>query len=326
VNLIGDHTDYTGGLVFPMAIDRGTTIEASIGGTRIELSSDAVDGAASIGLPVDGGVDAITPEWARFVAAMARRLGATTGLTGTVSSNIPAGAGLSSSAALECAVGLALGFTGSPTELAVTARDAEHDATGVPTGIMDQLCIASGRAGHATLIDCRSLHVTYVPIAEDVDVVVEFVAHRTLVGSGYADRVAECAAAEEIVGPLRDAREGDLGAIADATVRRRARHVVTENGRVLAFAAALRADAFGDAGALMAASHASLRDDYEVSTPAVDDAVAFLARLPGVFGVRLTGGGFGGCIVALTERGALPPRPGRWLVRAADGARVLARA
>ena len=193
VNLIGDHTDYTGGLVFPMAIDRGTTIRYTPGADRVILSSDAEPEPIGLTLPVEIEPGAMTPAWGRYVAAMAAELLAGTGIRGTVSSDIPAGAGLSSSAALECAVGLALGFDGSPIDLALAAQRAEHAATGVPTGIMDQLCIAAATAGHATMIDCHTLGITQVPVPGEVDVVVEFIAHRTLVGSAYADRVAECA-------------------------------------------------------------------------------------------------------------------------------------
>ncbi len=186
VNLIGDHTDYTGGLVFPMAIDRGTTVDYSPGGDSIQLRSDAEDGDVDITLPFTGDASTVRPRWGTYVAAMAAEIGVTTGLIGDVTSDIPAGAGLSSSAALECAIGLALGFDGTPTDLALAARRAEHAATGVPTGIMDQLCIAAAQAGHATMIDCHTLVVTQVPVPTDIDVVVRFVAHRTLVCDGHA--------------------------------------------------------------------------------------------------------------------------------------------
>ncbi len=318
VNLIGDHTDYTGGLVFPMAIDRGLTIDVAVDGSRIDLTSDAEADAIAIDLPFRGDPRSMSPAWGRYVAAMARELNAASGITGNVRSTIPAGAGLSSSAALECGVGLALGFDGSPTELALTAQRAEHAATGVPTGIMDQLCIAAAVEGHATMIDCHTLDVSHVPVPDDIDVVVIFVAHRTLVGSAYADRVAECARAEEVVGPLRLASIDTIErAELDDVARRRGRHVVTENQRVRAFADALQRAEYASAGTIMSASHRSLSIDFETSTPAMDAAVADVMSLPGVFGARITGGGFGGCIVALSEPGAISDG---WRVRASVGA------
>jgi galactokinase len=321
VNLIGDHTDYTGGLVFPMAIDRGTTIEFDTGGPTIELRSDAEDAAIDIGLPVEDDPSTVTPRWGSYVAAMARELGATIGIGGTVTSTIPAGAGLSSSAALECAVGLALGFEGSPVELALAAQRAEHAATGVPTGIMDQLCIAAATRGTATMIDCHTLEVTHVGVPDDLDVVVRFIAHRTLVGSAYADRVAECRAAEDVLGPLRTSSLAAIEAAdLDDRVRRRARHVVSENRRVIEFATALTSGDYSTAGALMTDSHRSLAHDFETSTSTMDRAVADLVASPGVFGARMTGGGFGGCVVAICEPGALTDG---WVVEASDGARAL---
>ena len=225
------------------------------------------------------------------------------GIRGHVSTTIPVGAGLSSSAALEVAAALALGSTLAPTNLAVLCRRAEHLATGVPTGIMDQLCIAAARDGHGTLIDCRSLDVTHVPIPDDVEFVVRFIAHRTLKGSEYADRVAECAAAEDVVGSLRDATMAALDRIADDTVRARARHVVSENARVLAFVAALGAGDHATAGEVMYEGHESLARDFATSTPAMDAAVADLRATPGVLGARMTGGGFGGCVVAMCRPG-----------------------
>lgn len=320
VNLIGDHTDHTGGLVFPMAIDRGTSIEFEPRGDTVRLSSDAEAEPVEFPLPFDGDPSTVTPRWGTYAAAMAVEIAAEDGLTGTITSTIPAGAGLSSSAALECAVGLALGFEGTPTELALAARRAEHAATGVPTGIMDQLCIAAATDGHATLIDCSTLDVVQVPISTEIDVVVRFVAHRTLVGSAYIDRVAECARAETVVGPLRHARLDDVDGARtrlDELAWRRARHVVTENQRVRDFTTALTAGDFVTAGDLMVASHESLRTDFDTSTPAMDDAVTALATAPGVFGARMTGGGFGGCVVAICEPGSISDG---WVVRASPGA------
>ncbi|MFK7918836.1 MAG: galactokinase [Ilumatobacter sp.] len=320
VNLIGEHTDYTGGLAFPMAIDRGTTLTASRLESSIRLTSADADGELDISLPFDGDPAAVVPQWGSFVASMAREVAATSGLSGHLESNIPAGAGLSSSAALECAIGLALGFDGPPLELAQTARRAEHAATGVPTGIMDQYCIAAATQGHATLIDCHDLSVEQVPVPDDVDVVVRFIAHRTLLGSAYADRVDECARAEAEIGPLRSATLDEVARISDDTAMRRARHVVNENQRVRDFAAALRAGDYTTAGTLIAASHASLRDDFDTSTDQMDAAVDALNATDGVFGARMTGGGFGGCLVAMCEPGAVTEG---WLVTASAGARVL---
>jgi galactokinase len=184
---------------------------------------------------------------------------------------------------------------------------------------MDQLCIAAGRAGQATMIDCRSLEVSHVPVPESVKVVVRFVASRRLEGSEYATRVAECAAAEAVVGPLRDVALRDLAAIADERIRRRAVHVVSENARVRSFAAAMSSYDFGLAGEIMLEGHRSLAENYDTSTPEMDRAVCELAETPGVYGARMTGGGFGGCVVALCEPDA---RVDGWVVLASDGARV----
>lgn len=320
VNLIGDHTDYTGGLVFPMAIDRGITIRYRPDTDRVMLTSDTEPDPIDFGLPVEVEPGTATPVWGRYVVAMAAELGASTGFRGAISSDIPAGAGLSSSAALECAVGFALGSDGTAVDLALAAQRAEHAATGVPTGIMDQLCIAAATADHATMIDCHTLDITQVRVPGEIDVVVEFVAHRTLVGSAYADRVAECARAESVIGPLRAATLDDIGRARhhlDDIAWRRARHVVTENERVRAFAAALTRADYRRAGRLMNASHDSLRADFGTSTPDMDAAVERLSSTPGVFGARMTGGGFGGCVVALCEPGALASG---WVVHAARGA------
>ena len=304
VNLIGEHTDYTGGLVFPMAIDRWTTIDYNITGSGIVLDSADADGTVSIALGKSFDA-AMTPSWGRYVGAVASLLDSPRGISGHVSTTIPVGAGLSSSAALEIAVALALGSSLSSSELAQLTRRAEHLATGVPTGIMDQLSIASARDGHGTMIDCRTLEVTHVPIPTDVKIVVRFIAHRTLVGSAYADRVAQCAAAESIIGPLRDASLTDVAAITDETIASRARHVITDNARVVSFASALASGDYGTAGEIMSDCHRSLAEDFAISNDQMNAAVQDMRAIPGVFGARMTGGGFGGCIVALCEPDAV---------------------
>jgi galactokinase len=320
VNLIGDHTDYTGGLALPMAIDRGTTLTAARDAGRIHLTSSDGEGVVDFALPFERNPAEFSPQWGSFVASTAQQLGATMGFAGHLVSDIPAGAGLSSSAALECVIALALGFDGTPLELAQATRRAEHAATGVPTGIMDQYCIAAAIAGSATLIDCNDLSVEHVPVPGEIDIVVRFVAHRTLVGSAYADRVDECALAEAEIGPLRTASLDDVAEIVDDVVRRRARHVVNENQRVRDFTVALRAADYAAAGRLMAESHASLRDDYDTSTDHMNAAVDELNATDGVFGARMTGGGFGGCLVALCRPGSVTDG---WVVKASAGARVL---
>ncbi|MEI7618973.1 MAG: galactokinase [Actinomycetota bacterium] len=319
VNLIGDHTDYTGGLVLPMTIDRWTVIEGSRSGGAIALTSADEPHPVGIALPVDN-PSTVEPHWGRYVAGVAAELGATTmPIRGHVTTTIPVGAGLSSSAALEVAAALALGFEGTAADLAQLARRAEHRASGVPCGIMDQLCIAAGVADHALLIDCRTLEIEAVPVPHNVDVIVQFVAHRTLAGSEYAQRVAECQRAEQLIGPLRLATLADVAIIGDPIVQRRARHVVSENQRVRDFAVALRANDLATAGRLMIESHHSLRDNYETSTPAVNEAVRQMCATPGVYGARITGGGFGGCIVALAAPGSTTTG---WVVRAVDGAAI----
>jgi galactokinase len=319
VNLIGDHTDYTGGYVLPAAVDRGTTVDLEEGGDWVELRSDARAETARVPLDVADPAS-VQPAWARYVAGVVAVVRPAAGGRGTVRTTLPVGAGLSSSAALEVAVALALGFRGTPLELALACQRAEHLASGVPSGVMDQLASAAGVAGHALLIDCSSFEVTPVRIPEGVDlVVVDTGQSRTLAGSEYGRRRAECEAAADLIGPLRQASVAEVERIGDPVLRRRARHVVAENARVLAFADALRSGDLHAAGRLMVQSHRSLRDDFEVSTPELDIAAVRLAAEPGVYGARLTGAGFGGCVVALAAHDS--PAAG-WRLRAADGASV----
>lgn len=327
VNLIGDHTDYTGGLVFPMAIDRDTTIHFERA-DDVVISSENYDGEARFSLPVADAA-AVRPAWGRYVAgvaaAMTERSLAVRGFRGRVSTDVPIGGGLSSSAALEVAAALAFGIDTDVATLAAVCRRAEHLATDVPCGIMDQLTSAAGVKDHALLIDCHSLDVTPVRLPESLAVWVVEISSRTLDGSEYSDRVAQCAAAEREIGPLRLADAQSTDRIVDPTIRARARHVVSENERVREFAAALIDGDAREAGRLMYASHRSLSRDFETSTKMMDDAVDAISRGPGVHGVRMTGGGFGGCVVVLAEDDAqvdgvvaAGTRPMR--VRAADGA------
>lgn len=301
VNLIGDHTDYMGGLAMPMAIQMSTVITARRSGRQIDLTSDIADGRVQIELPVTDPASVSVP-WGRYVAAVAQVLGATTGLVGEVTSTIPIGSGLSSSAALEVAVALTLGDTAGPAEVSRRTQRAELLATGVPCGIMDQLAITSGRIGHAMLMDFTSLDIRHVEIPDGLAFwVIHSGKERTLAGSEYAVRRAQCETAESLIGPLRDATPEDVSSIENPTVRARARHVRSECRRVVEFAEAILNVDPVRAGELMRLSHNSLRDDFEVSTDQLDVLVERLCSTPGVYGARMTGAGFGGCVVALAD-------------------------
>ena len=319
VNLIGDHTDYMGGLVLPMAVDLGTTVTGRLGGARLRLRSDGFDDILDVGLPVADPA-AVTPGWGRYAAGVAAELGAEVGLDGSVTSTVPAGGGLSSSAALEVAVALALGADLPAVELADLCRRAETAATGVPCGIMDQLCSVAGVEGHALLIDCTTLDVTPVPVPHDATVwVVDPGEPRALAGSAYAERRATCESAARLVGPLPRADMAAIESLDDPVLRARARHVRTECDRVHGAAAALVAGDLVRAGQLMVESHRSLAVDFEVSTPGLDRAVERLLAVDGVYGARLTGAGFGGNVVALARPDV--DLPGR-RVRPSAGARL----
>jgi galactokinase len=349
VNLIGDHTDYNEGVALPMAVDLGTTVMfRPDGASQIFLRSSGEQQPAVVELPIDfdtavrGGIE---PRWARLVATTAALVGRSSGGSGYVRSTIPVGAGLSSSAALEVALALALGFRGDPAELAQLCQRAEQGATGVPTGLMDQLTVACSTEGHALFIDFRDLSTRQIRIPDGAEVlVVHSGQSRTLDGSEYATRHAECEAAARGLGALGRLSRRDLAGIADPLLRRRARHVVTECERVRECAAALEGGAVADAGRLMTESHRSLAEDFEVSTPLLDSLVDRLLAVPGVLGARITGAGFGGCVVAMCEPGAIegigrigltpgipdadPSVLGKsvqrmWKVRASAGARLL---
>jgi galactokinase len=319
VNLIGEHTDYTGGLVLPVAVQWGTTIIGRATTNVVRLRSDRRDDAVELVLPVDDPAG-VEPFWGRFVAGAASET-ARRGIDGTVTSDLTIGGGLSSSSSLTVAAALAMGADGTPLELALACRRAEQRATGVPCGIMDQLVIACAVADHALLIDCSTNESTPVALPDDVDiVVVDSGQHRSVASSEYATRAAQCAVAEELLGPLRTTTLEQLDEIEDPVVRRRARHVVNENRRVLEFVDALRDDDPALAGEILIDGHRSLRDDFEVSTPELDRLVASLMAMPGVHGARLTGAGFGGCVVALCAPGTTIE--GGLAVRASHGATI----
>ncbi len=322
VNLVGDHTDYNLGLVLPAAIDLEIWIAfVPTSDRRVELVSDASGERASFDLdaigPSEGGLAAYVAgtAWALAEAGVAVR-----GLRGIVASSLPRGSGLSSSAALEVASAWALAEDPAaipPLELARICQRAENAYVGVNCGLMDQFASTSGVAGAAIMLDCRSLawEPVAMPLATHALVVVHSGSSRSLGAGQYNARRAQCEAAAAALArddpgirSLRDVTVGMLptvAALVDDETYRRCRHVVTENARVEATIAALAAGDLAAVGAAWAASHASLREDFEVVSPELDALVEIAAAVPGVAAARMTGAGFGGCTVNLVERGAV---------------------
>lgn len=324
VNLIGEHTDYNDGFVLPMAIDRYTVVAAdhATGDSRsASVVSSTLDDQQQLAL--DGGGATTLPTWAKYVQCVVDQFAATgvivPAFDAAIDSTVPLGGGLSSSAALEVAVATMLEtLTGKqlePVAKALLCQAAEH-AVGVPCGIMDQFSSVLCQAGHLMLLDCRSREPRMVPLADasvTVLVINSNVKHE-LTGGEYAERRAQCEQAAKSLGvaSLRDATTGLLDERhkqLESLIYRRARHVIGEIERTTAAAAALEAGDWHAVGQLMYASHNSLRDDYEVSCAELDALVAAatsLGEANGVFGSRMTGGGFGGCTVSLvrTDRAA----------------------
>lgn len=331
INLIGEHTDYNDGYVLPAAIDRWVVMSGRRRGGQ-EVWVYALDRQEEARFSLEGLAPARAgklPDWARYVAGTLWSLqlegfrleGMDLAFTGSV----PQGMGLSSSAALEvatCRLALTLHQATLPLlRLAQVGQRAENQFVGVNCGIMDQFTAALGEAGRALLLDCRSLEYRALPVPEGVTF---FVVHppqgRTLAGSGYNRRRQECEAAVQLLGQakpglkaLRDATPADLQVLEAkagerhgdhqvATLHRRARHVVEENGRVLALARALEQGDLVTLGRLVTESHQSLRDLFQVSTATIDRWVEALAGLPGCLGARMVGGGFGGSILAVVRR------------------------
>lgn len=326
VNLIGEHTDYNDGFVLPMATGQRTWVAVGRGSSSRYVCCACSDNLDERCTWSPGAWDRTTaPPWMRYVAGVAellRRRGLpleTFDLL--ITSELPLGGGLSSSAALTVATALGLaalcGTDVPPREIAALCRAAEHEYAGVPCGFMDQYAVLFSRAGHALLLDCRSLTFEHVPLAlgDHVFVTVDSGRRHELAGGEYARRREQCGQAVEVfarrdpaVRALRDVDEAALKTCAvelPPVVAARARHVVSENRRTLAAAEALRAGDLAAFGRFMCASHASLRDDYEVSCPELDRLVDIACEVPGVLGARMTGGGFGGCIVVLVRRGAV---------------------
>jgi galactokinase len=323
VNVIGEHTDYNDGFVLPMAIEFYTVMAADKpvdGRNVITFSSTSQPEAATVDLSAP--VIPAEPKWGNYprgvVAGFLARGLNPGGLDVLLHSTVPLGSGLSSSAALEVATATLLeavtGQTLDPVEKALLCQKAEHDFAHVPCGIMDQFISALGREGQLLLLDCRTRKTELVPMSDpSVALLIINTNVKHELGSGeYAKRRAECEAAAKVLGvaSLRDATADQLekakGKMSEV-VYRRARHVIGEIERTLHAAAGIRASNWPAVGNLMYASHASLRDDYEVSCPELDVVVELaedICALGGVYGCRMTGGGFGGCCVALVKAGA----------------------
>ncbi len=331
VNLIGDHTDYNGGVALPMAIDLYVEVAYTPdpAAKSIELSSDVEPEVAKVDIDISldhAALAEVEPSWSRAAAAVVAMIRPQCGGTLSYTGNLPVGAGLSSSAAFEVGTALALGIEGEHRAVAKSCRYAGEVATGVPAGIMDQLTVLAGRQGFAMMIDFSDLSYEYVELPSSIEVVVVHSGQqRVLTGSAYAARRAECEAASLHLGSLGQVPVDAAGALPDATLRKRARHVASECDRVRRFATALEQDDLHAAGNLMVESHRSLASDFEVSTPVLDDLVDRLIALEGVYGARLTGAGFGGCVVALCEPGSVDTSDypaGAWVVRSSDGAHM----
>jgi galactokinase len=313
VNLIGEHTDYNDGFVLPCAIGPANMVAISKReDDRVEVVAADFDNARDMFTLTPPPERNLSQPWADYVRGMIFALQnagyALSGAKIAIAGNLPKGAGLSSSAALAVAVGkanLALnGIDIDNSRLAQIAQAAECDFVGTQCGIMDQLISAQGKAGHALLIDCRSLQLTDAPISRDVAImIVHSGVTRGLVDGHYNARRRQCEAAAAAMG-VSALRDADLDMLAaarlDAVTTARARHVITENQRTLDAADALAKSDLAALGMLMAQSHISMRDDFEVTVPAMDDLVALLQNIIGnQGGARMTGGGFGGAAVAI---------------------------
>jgi galactokinase len=347
VNLIGEHVDYSDGLVLPFALPFTATARVTPRtDDQVHVRTTAYDEEAAFSLRVKPGD---VSGWAAYVAGVVWALGppGETGLDIEVHSDVPAGAGLSSSAALECAVAAAidaaLDLSLGPVELALRCRRAENDFVGVPSGPMDQLAAMLCQVGHALLIDCRDLSHSDIPLDLGTTglrlLVADTGVRHALADGAYAERREQCAsaAATLAVDSLRDAGLDQVRRMADPVLQRRAHHVVSEIDRVREVADLLVAGHPADIGAFLTASHESLRDDYEVSCEELDVTVDTAVQA-GALGARLTGGGFGGCAIVLCRQAEVAavidgveavyrarswPRPTWWVASPSRGAHRL---
>ena len=310
MNIVGEHTDYNQGFVLPAAIDRHVAVALRLRrDAQVALRSDRYGASVALQrLP-----QRRQGNWADYLLGVAReisgRFGEGPGFEAAVVSDIPVGAGLSSSGALEVAVAVALlaarGIEMAPLAIAQLCQAAENGFVGARTGVMDQYTALRARGGNAILLDCRSLEDEYVPLPDGrlAWLLADTRVHHELAATAYNKRRTECEAAARMLGltSLREATADDLERIADPVERHRARHVITENARVLRAADALRRRAPRGLGPILYASHESLRLDFAVSCRELDCLVELAAGMPQVIGARMMGGGFGGCALVLVE-------------------------
>ena len=323
VNLIGEHTDYNDGFVMPAAISFDVRVACARNKSG-QLVMRSLQQNQTATFSVDDQSPTPKHDWTDYTRGVLLQLARTShripGADVLIDGQVPMGAGLSSSAALEVASALALLHTtertSDPTEVAKLCQRAENEFVGARCGIMDQFASANGRSGHALLLDCRSLEFSYVPLPPNIAVVIcNTMVKHSIAGGEYSKRRAECeecvryfARIRPGISSLRDVTEDvfreHASGLADVLLRR-CRHVIRENARVLAAAGAFARDDIKSVGQLMYASHASLRDDYEVSCPELDIMVDLARSIPGTYGSRMTGGGFGGCTVSLVAKGSV---------------------
>ena len=353
VNLLGGHTDYNEGYVLPVAVGRAAWVAAApIAAPETHVRALDLDSHATFPLDPIPPSEGNWADYPRGVAWALRERGMElVGMKAVLTSDVPVGAGLSSSAAVEVAFAYAWqqlsGFALDKRELALVCQRAENGYVGVNCGILDQMASSCGVKGHALLLDCRTLEIDPVPLPTDVAIVVaDTGVRRQLASSEYNVRRAQCERAVQIlreytpsIRALRDVSATDLARLKrhlPEVIYRRARHVVGDSARVVQTAEALRAGDMAAVGALMRASHVSLRDDYEVSSPELDVLAEAAWEVEGCYGARLTGAGFGGCIVALVATEEAPDferhvsaayemafgrRPDVYACRSADGVR-----
>ena len=321
VNLIGEHTDYNDGFVFPMAIEPQTLIVCrGRDDGQVRIASTAFPGSI-VEFSVQKRIEPAEPAWANYSRGVVQQLVSAgiplSGMDALIDSTVPVGGGLSSSAAVEVGTGMALltlaGLDMEPQRLALVCQQAEHFFANVPCGIMDQTIVAAGRVGHAMLLDCRDLAKQYIPIdpRELRVVIINSMVRHALTGGEYAERREQCKSGvrhffqtDPQVQALRDVSLATLRSAEDSLppiAYRRCRHVVTEIARTTRAAALLAQNDYDEFGRLMLQSHQSLRDDFEVSTPELDFLVDEAMKIRGVYGARMTGAGFGGCIVAVAQ-------------------------